>query len=329
MAKPKVAIFGCKNTTRFLLDFLSSIQFVDVLVTISPEDAKKNEVADYADLRTYAASKGLAVYVASNYSLKNETDIAALKELSIDIAFVMGWQRLLPEKVLGNLRIGAFGMHGSSMDLPLGRGRSPMNWSIIEGRKVFYTNLFKYDPGVDSGDVVDTFKFSSTERDTAETMHYKNMLAMKHLIEKNKEQLEAGNLKLQPQRKDITPTYYPKRTPEDSQVDWGNDIFSIERFIRAVTRPFNGAFSFIRGEKVTIYDAQILDLQDFGYTNADNATVVEVLSDSKFLVKGYGGLLLVNEYESEAVICQGDRFEQQDSLRSFAVNRFGFHDLPE
>lgn len=324
--KRKVALFGCKNTTRFMLDFLLSIKFVDILVTISPEDAAKNDVADYTDLVDYAQKNGVEVYVAKNYSLKNETDASKLEQLAIDIAFVIGWQRLVPENVLKGFSVGAFGMHGSSMNLPLGRGRSPMNWSIIEGRKLFYTNLFKYDPGIDSGDVVDTFKFGINDRDTAETMHYKNMLAMKHLIEKNKQQLEENTIVLQKQ-KDTPPTYYPKRTPQDGIIDWGNDIYKVEQFIRAVTRPFSGAFSYIKGNKVLIYDAQILDLQDFGYTNIDAGTVVEVFSEDKFLVKGLGGLLLVNEYESAMPVTKGDKFDEQD-IPGFPVNKYGFYDVP-
>ena len=126
-----------------------------------------------------------------------------------------------------------------------------MNWSLIEGRSVFYTNLFRYDPGVDSGDVIDTFKFQITDKDTAETMHFKNTLAMKHLVEQNIEQLLSGNFTAYPQDNSIEPTYYPKRTPADSLIDWNQDINAIERFIRAVCPPFNGAFSFLATSKIT------------------------------------------------------------------------------
>ena len=50
-------------------------------------------------------------------------------------------KRLIPIDILEQFSVGAFGMHGSSMDLPLGRGRSPLNWSLIEGRKFFYKSF--------------------------------------------------------------------------------------------------------------------------------------------------------------------------------------------
>lgn len=68
-----------------------------------------------------------------------------------------------------------------------------MNWFIIEGCKVFYINLFKYDFGVDLGDVMDMFKFEVGEKDMVEIMYYKNMLVMKYLIECNIECLVSND----------------------------------------------------------------------------------------------------------------------------------------
>ncbi len=325
-----IAVFGCKATTFFLLENLAIPYPIRHLITISPEAGEKHAVADYYDLKTFANSRGINRYTAKYYSLKSKTDIEQISQLKIDIAFVIGWQRLIPAEVLSGLTIGAFGMHGSSMNLPLGRGRSPMNWSLIEGRKAFYTNLFRYDPGVDSGDVVDTFKFQITPRDTAETMHFKNTLSMKFLIERNIEKLVHNNFSATPQNDQIPPTYYPKRTPEDSLIDWSLDVNSLERFIRAVTRPFNGAFSFIEHQKVILLNAQIFDLSDFGYDHLPSGCVAAVFESGKFLVKCFGGLLLINDYESNLTVKKGMQFHSNGlSPKIFPRNYQGFFDLPE
>lgn len=326
----KIAFFGCKATTRFLLENLHLPFPIKHLITIDPAKGKKFQVADYCDLKTFAEAKGTDVYQAKYYSLKHEEDLAHIKSLEIDLAFVMGWQRLIPGDILASLTVGAFGMHGSSMNLPLGRGRSPMNWSIIEGRKAFYTNLFKYDPGVDSGDVMDTFKFEVGAKDTAETMHYKNTLAMKYLIERNIERLVSNNFEVFPQDDSITPTYYPKRTPADSLLDWNQEVYALERFIRAVTKPFNGAYTFLDDQKLIIYRAQVFDTHDFGYQQAKPGTVVAVFDNGKFLVRCYGGLLLVSDFESEAIICKGSEFHNQGLVsKIFPRNQLGFFDVPE
>ena len=330
-----VAIFGCKYTTRFLIESLSEKTKIDYLITIDEEKGKKFDVADYCDLTETADKYDIDVYKSKTYSLKRKEDIDYIKSLNIDIAFVVGWQRIVPGEILDSMSIGSFGMHGSSMDLPLGRGRSPMNWSIIEGRKYFYTNLFRYDSGVDSGDVLDTFKFDITHRDTAETMHFKNTLAMKYLIEKSLDRLLSGDFTLKKQ-KDIIPTYYPKRTPDDSLIDWNMGVYELERFIRAVTKPFNGAFSFL-DDKVIIYDAQVFDSSDYGYDEKDIGEIVVVFPNGKFLVKCYGGLLLVNDYHHEDLyyrkkedIKVGKIFNNKDKeISYFNRNKFGYYDLEE
>lgn len=325
-----IAVFGCKSTTLFLLKALSASGCkVSHLITISPEQGEKNEVADYYDLKDEVTAMGISVYTAKHYALKNEEDQQHINALGIHLAFVIGWQRLVPEAILDGLAVGAFGMHGSSMNLPLGRGRSPMNWSILEGRKVFYTNLFMYNKGVDSGDVLDTFKFQINNRDTGETMHYKNLLAMKYLIERNLDKLLTGKFELQRQRTDLVPTHYPKRTPDDGLIDWTMDVTLIERHIRAVTRPFAGAFTFVGDSKVMIWDSQLFDHEDFGYTNAAEATVVAVFASGKFLVKCFAGLLLVNDYDSPVAITEGTRFSNGNAtLKRFPRNDQGFFDLP-
>jgi len=325
-----VALFGCKSTTLFLLENLQIPFKIRHLITINPALGEKHDVADYLDLKNIAEARGINVYQANQYSLKSQADRDFINSLKIDIAFVMGWQRLIPAEILSGLTIGAFGMHGSSMNLPLGRGRSPMNWSIIEGKQVFYTNLFRYDPGVDSGDVVDTFKFQITARDTAETMHYKNTLAMKFLVERNIENLAANKFKTYPQDTSIAPTYYPKRSPSDSLIDWNQDVAYLERFVRAVTRPFNGAFTFLENQKVVILDAQVFDLNDFGYENWKAGTVVAVFDSGKFLVKCFGGLLLVNAFETDADIRKGSEFRNNGlEIKHFERSPLGYFDLEE
>ncbi len=325
-----IALFGCKATTLFLLDNLKIPHPVRHLITIGPEAGLKHDVADYCDLKAAAEAKGIQVYQARYYSLKNQEDQAYLRSLKIDIAFVIGWQRLIPAEVLSELTVGAFGMHGSSMNLPLGRGRSPMNWSIIEGRQIFYTNLFRYDPGVDSGDIVDTFKFQVTQRDTAETMHFKNTLAMKYLVERNIRKLMENDFALTAQDATIQPTYYPKRTPEDSLIDWTQDVYLIERFIRAVTRPFNGAFSFIAGQKIVLLDAQVFDAHDFGFEKLAAGEIAAVFESGKFLVRCYGGLLLVNAFETPFPLKPGMHFDNNGlEVKIFARNKQGYFDVPE
>ena len=125
-----------------------------------------------------------------------------------------------------------------------------MNWSLIEGRKHFFTNLFKYSDGVDNGPVLDTLVFSIQSGDTAETMHYKNTLAMCNIIEKNLTSILEGKMKYKTQNLNNGETFYSKRSPSDGIIDWRDDLLNIEKLIRAVAPPFYGAVAFYKGKKL-------------------------------------------------------------------------------
>ena len=134
----QIAVFGCKATTQFLLDNLNIPHPIRYLITIDPAGGEKHDVADYCDLKAAAEARGIEVYQARYYSLKHPDDQAHIRSLKIDIAFVIGWQRLIPAEVLSGLTVGAFGIqtdrvcvsvrtwdyHGSAFRLVVGGGGS-------------------------------------------------------------------------------------------------------------------------------------------------------------------------------------------------------------
>jgi len=96
---------------------------------------------------------------------------------------VHGWQRLIPGNVLANFERGAVGLHGSAFGLPAGRGRSPMNWSLIEDLDRFLLSALHLDEGADSGGLIATKKFDITDRDTIRTMYYSSSSATQELFD--------------------------------------------------------------------------------------------------------------------------------------------------
>ena len=67
----KITLFGCKDTTLYLSNFLKELDVKIDLITIAPETAKTNEVAGYLDL-TLHKELFQSIYQVSSYSLKNK-----------------------------------------------------------------------------------------------------------------------------------------------------------------------------------------------------------------------------------------------------------------
>jgi len=296
MEMKKICVAGCKHTTKDLIIGLEKNGFyIDHCITISPMKGKEQKVAGYYDLYYFLSLKGINFTVVEKYNLMDNIDRKLIEQLGIDILLVMGWQRLIPDWFLNILPLGAFGMHGSSKPLPHGRGRSPINWSLIENRDVFYTHLFQYLPGVDDGPIIGVQKFDINSFDTCLTLHHKNMLSMIKLCSKYLPSIMDGTVVKTPQLKEGV-TYYPKRTAEDGLIDWRKTTLEIYNLIRAVTHPFPGAFTYFNGVKNIIWRAIPFDTQ-LDWPDAKPGDVVERFYDGTFVVKTSDSSIWVQEYE--------------------------------
>jgi methionyl-tRNA formyltransferase len=299
----RVGVAGAKHTTRDLIAGLARGGFdVDHVVTLDPETAERERVAGYLDLRPFLAERGIPATHVETYALSSEADRKRLLALELDLLLVMGWQRLVPAWWLEALPYGAFGMHGSSRPLPWGRGRSPMNWSLIQDKDVFLTHLFQLAPGVDDGTILAVQDFDITPFDTAFTLHLKNLVAMTRLCLEHLPAHLLGRSMLSPQE-EAGATYYPKRSEEDGLVFWEDTTWEIYNLVRAVTRPFAGAFAFLGDDperKVTIWRAIPFDSR-ITWPDADPGEVLAAFYDGSFVVRTGDTSLLVLESDGPAV----------------------------
>ena len=292
----KIAFFGCKHTTMECMEyFINHLGQIDYLITISEESALKAKVAGFMNLHSFAEKNGIKIYIVEKYTLKTENDFEWIKSSGIDVAFVMGWQRLIPESILGLVKHGFFGMHGSADDLPRGRGRSPMNWALITGRNSFYTNLFKYDASIDGGGIVGTKVFEINDYDTIQTMHYKNTISMCLLLNNYLYKILMDEISFKYQDEENA-SYFPKRNPEDGYIDWNLDNKHLYNFTRAITKPFPGAFTYYNNIKIIIWRLAPFSCSDEYYDELPG-TIVFVFSNGKFCVKTRDGVVIIHDYD--------------------------------
>ena len=267
---------------------------IDAVVCITPEKAEQLKVSGYLDYAPLAEAHGIPLYRPEKYSLKGESDTAFFEENQFDLLIQGGWQRLFPEPVLSTLKIGAIGLHGSPDLLPKGRGRSPLNWSLIEGRKRFLMHLFLMKVGVDDGDVFAFTSFDINDFDDIETLYYKYSISYRNLLIEQLPSLLDGSFQSIPQVGE--PSYFAKRSAEDGEIDWEQqDVHEIYNAVRAQTRPYPGAFAQMNDGLYTIWRCRVFDTR-FLYPEAKYGEVVERFGE-KLIVRCRGGLLLVDECE--------------------------------
>lgn len=305
--KYQLVVFGVKDTTERIVEFIQkSIRKVDLVVTISGAVLQKNQVSGFKGLSFLAEKYGIPVREVDSYALKDEATLAFFAENEFDIGISMGWQRLIPAAVLDRFRYGVFGFHGNCAYLPYGRGRSPLNWSIINGDTRFNLNLFQYDEKADSPNIFASEMCAITQHDTVRSMQYKNIICSQNLIRRLLAAYENGNIKINRDSKDFD-SWYEKRTAADGKIDFHGKTRDIYNLIRGVTAPFPGAFAYVGEEKVLVWDAVPFDeMLDFkAYRPGE---VIEVF-DNQPIVRTVDGSLLIRRYEAAMQLKAGDILE--------------------
>lgn len=303
----KVTVFGVKDTSLNIIEFIrENICPVDLVITISPEVTKRNDVSGYKGLSYLTDKYGIQVHEADDYSLKDPKTVAFMADNSFDIGISMGWQRLIPQYVLDKFKYGIFGFHGNCGYLPFGRGRSPLNWSMILGDTRFNLNMFKYDEKADSPNIFATEMFQINEHDDIRTAQYKNMICSKNLIAKLLKAYESGDISIRTTSQDPD-SWYQKRTAKDGRIDLKGRTRDIYNLIRGVAAPFPGAFAFCKGTMVRIWEAhpfdEMIDFHDFA-----PGEVIDVFDD-KPIIRTVDGSLLIDRYDSDIVLKKHDVLE--------------------
>lgn len=317
--KYKVVVFGVKDTTAEIVSYIQEkICPVDLVVTIHPDVLAGNQVSGYQGLGYLTKTYGIPVFETRSYGLKDEETTRFFEENEFEIGISMGWQRLIPGSVLDRFEQGIFGFHGSCGYLPFGRGRSPLNWSVINGDTRFVLNLFRYDTQADSPNVFANEMFGITPHDTIRTLQYKNILVSKRLIARLLEAWKEGSIRIRRESRDFD-GWYAKRTAADGKIDFHGKTRDIYNLIRGVTRPFPGAFAVLcpsggeEGEiipascRITVWSAHPFD-EMLDFSRYRPGEIIDII-DGKLIVRTVDGSLLIEEYECERQPACGDVLE--------------------
>lgn len=176
----------------------------------------------------------------------------------------------------------AINIHGAL--LPRYRGRAPHIWAIINNERECGITVHQIDEGCDTGDIILQEKIEITSSTTGGDIlkcfehKYPNMIksAINAILE-NKELVKQDETQA---------SYYSKRTPEDGEIDWSWDTLRIKNWIRALTSPYPGAFSYINKTKIIIWNAEEVNsnlvafkVAGYGMINEENHLLVQTGSN--------------------------------------------------
>lgn len=251
----KIALFGNKISTQAILDRLIELGYDVVVYQVS--SSKSRSVSGYHRIQGAEQNRNVRVRVVDDYSLRSDSDSDHFKKVKYDVGICAGWQRLLPESVLNTFRFGVFGWHGSPFYFPNGRGRSPLNWSLRLGLSEVNLYCLRYNSDADEGDIMNLSRICINKScSISDLQKYTLPIILKDLDEildrcKN----NFFSLNTQSNKAFIS---FPKLKQEDGELKIG--LQSAEQFIniiKATSRPFPGAFIYLQGQMIKIWDGDL------------------------------------------------------------------------
>jgi methionyl-tRNA formyltransferase len=232
--------------TRWLLDQGEEV----ALVFTHADDPKETRWWD--SLADLATERGVPVRLVD--SLDHASEIERLRAAAPDFLFSFYFRKMIPPDAIAIAGRGALNMHGSL--LPQFRGRAPINWAILKGALRTGATLHHMTEKPDAGDLVDQEPVPIGPDDDVLTVARRVGDAAVKVLARSWPRLKAGTAPRFPQ--DLTHgSYFGGRKPEDGLVDWALSAKEVHDLVRAVTKPWPGAFTDLFGEKVTIWKTRI------------------------------------------------------------------------
>jgi methionyl-tRNA formyltransferase len=249
--RPSILVFAYHNVGYECLDALIT-RGENVIGVLTHEDDPQ-ETIWFRSVAALARSHDIPMYAPE--SVNTSVWTTRIRTTAPDIIFSFYYRNLISEEILAVPRLGAFNMHGSL--LPKYRGRAPINWAVLNGEKETGATLHHMVKRADAGDIVDQMAVPIGPEDTSLDVFNKVTVAARKVLERRLDDIKAGTAPRM-QQDESQATTFGGRKPADGRIDWTASAERIFDLIRAVTRPYPGAFTEANGRRLFIWQAKSL-----------------------------------------------------------------------
>ena len=255
--KRKVIFIGSKSGGLRVLERILAIapESIQSIITLPDQEDQRSRLKEISKL---AEGHGIELLL-----IRNHNDLGQLISKRLPrFCLVFGWYRILSPELLDLVPGGFFGIHPSL--LPKYRGAAPLVWAVINGDSESGVSLFKFDKGIDDGDIVGQRKFPIAADDTIAQVWAKAESQAAGLIDDHYLKLLSGKAAMIRQDHNQA-SYCSARQPVDGEINWRLDSEAIHNFIRGQSYPYPGAFSLTdKGIKITIQKAELFEFKFYG-----------------------------------------------------------------
>jgi len=249
----RIIFFGTPDFAVPTLRALQESSEKVVTAVTQPDRAKgRGHKLSQPPVKEYALSKGIPVLQPS--TIRSSEFFNTLCALRPDMIVVVAYGRVIPPQILSLPLQGCINVHASL--LPKYRGAAPIQWAIVQGETETGVTTMLMDEGLDTGDILLVEKTEIPVEDNALTLGTRLSEKGARLLIETIRGIESGTVKPTPQSGE--PTYAPIIKKDDGRIDWSLSAPEIFNLVRGMC-PWPGAFSDLRGERITIIKTMVID----------------------------------------------------------------------
>lgn len=249
----RAVIVGAVESSAVAIEEIAHARDWTLPLVVTLPTELRGRHSDFFDLEALAAQAGARLHRASS---SNQPDVIdAIRAVAPDYILVIGWSQICRQEFLDLCPGKTIGYHPAP--LPRLRGRAAIPWTILSSEPITAGSLFWLSEGTDTGEILRQEFFHVARRETAQTLYDKHMSALRTMLQGVLPELASG-FERRVEQDERYATWAAKRTPRDGLIDWHSSAEAIDRLIRAVGKPYPGAFTHLSGEKLVIWRASPL-----------------------------------------------------------------------
>jgi len=246
----KIVFMGTPNAAVATLGRILQDGHKVVAVWTQPDKpAGRGNKLTASSVKEFAVQNDLPVYQPTK--IKTAESLELFQSHNADVAVVVAYGRILPERFLRAFPCGAINVHFSL--LPKYRGAAPVNWAIAGGEIKTGVTTMQMDAGLDTGGILLQRETEIGADENAINLMERLSFLGADLLSETLAMYEE--LVLQPQT-DSEATFAPMMKKEDGLIDWNLKAKEISNRVRGF-QPFPTSYTKFQGRKLTIWKSRV------------------------------------------------------------------------
>lgn len=281
----KFVFWGGKAIGNYILEKLLDKSRIPTAIIYYREELESDLIYKSKDL-------GVRVLQIEKFNTSQEKIIAFIKGLDVDTYISISFPFIISREILDLVEY-PINIHTSA--IPKYRGHHPISAALLNNEPYQATTVHLMVSEVDAGEILLQDFIDVQNEDTIVSIRQRLIELSLELLLKVMQQVEKGTL--YPKRQIGETVWAPKRTPEDSKLDFSKPSRYLHNFIRALVDPYPNAF--------VLRDKQTVQIKKSIVSNKPGVVMAKI-NQFEYVVSSGDGVIFI---ETDTELSIGDKLK--------------------